>query len=202
MSSTSHLTAPERFGEIFERHFDAVHRYLARRIGVERAGDLAAQTFVTALELRARFRVEAVSARPWLLGIATNLMRNERRRELRSLQCVAALAAEPPADRADGTPGGEGGDPMLARALAELESGQREALLLLVWGELSYAEVAEALGIPIGTIRSRISRARSNLRAALSLDQPEPAVGTASQAADDAAGQSRNTDHWRRPDAR
>src|ERR1035437_9510544 len=73
------LTAPEAFGGVFDRHFIAVHRYLARRVGRERADDLASQTFTVAFERRASFRPEAVGARPWLLGIATHLVLNNRR---------------------------------------------------------------------------------------------------------------------------
>src|SRR5579862_3016522 len=89
----SSLTVPGAFRSVFDRHFAAVHRYLARRVGHARADDLASQTFVVAFERRASFRPEAVDARPWLLGIATHLLMNDRRSEQRVLATVARLAA-------------------------------------------------------------------------------------------------------------
>lgn len=155
-------TTPEAFHELFDRHFKAVHRYLARRVGRDRADDLASQTFTVAFTRRTTFRTSAGSARPWLLGIATNLLMNERRAEQRSLQAVArleALAVPPVAELAEHVL-----DREIAGALAELDPDQRDVLLLFAWGELSYGEIASALAIPVGTVRSRMSRARSHLR--------------------------------------
>ncbi|HZU40774.1 MAG TPA: RNA polymerase sigma factor, partial [Solirubrobacteraceae bacterium] len=139
------LTRPQAFGEIFDRHFTPVHRYLARRVGRERADDLASQTFVVAFERRASFRAGELDARPWLLGIATNLLRNARRSEQRLLQTLARLSAEPEAEASNA--GGAGGviDSNLAAALATLDGDQRDVLLLYAWGELSYEEIAAAL---------------------------------------------------------
>src|SRR5579859_7233989 len=86
---TRSLTAPEAFAAVFDRHFRAVHRYLARRIGRQRADDLTSQTFTVAFERRSTFRPGSVGARPWLLGIATNLLRNDRRSEQRLLETLA-----------------------------------------------------------------------------------------------------------------
>ena len=77
---------PGVFHELFDRHFNAVHRYLARRVGRDRADDLASQTFTVAFSRRTTFRSGTTDARPWLLGIATNLLMNERRAEQRSLE--------------------------------------------------------------------------------------------------------------------
>ena len=71
------LSHPERFAAIFDRHYDAIHAYLARRAGAALADDLAATTFTVAFERRATFRAESTSARPWLYGIATNLLRDQ-----------------------------------------------------------------------------------------------------------------------------
>ena len=161
------------FARVFDRHFAAVHRYLARRVGRERADDLASQTFVVAFERRASFRPDAVSARPWLLGIATHLLLSHRRAESRLLDTLARaggeLAAAP--SHHDREPGEV--DWRLAAALAELDSDQRDVLLLVAWGELSYDEVADVLHIPIGTVRSRLSRARAHLRAQLAVPAKE-----------------------------
>jgi RNA polymerase sigma-70 factor, ECF subfamily len=156
------------FSTIFDRHFDAVFRYLARRIERARAEDLAATTFTVAFERRGSFRSDADTARPWLLGIATNLLRNERRAERRGLDLIARLRGE---ERTPDRGLGETDD-RLAPLLRELDPDQLDVLLLYAWEELSYEEIAAALGIPIGTVRSRLARARSRLRAALEPGNP------------------------------
>jgi RNA polymerase sigma factor (sigma-70 family) len=159
---TQSRSAADAFHELFNRHFKAVHRYLVRRVGRDRADDLASQTFTVAFTRRVTFRSDASDARPWLLGIATNLLMNERRAEQRSLEAVARIQADrlrPAADRAS-----DGLDHEVAAALAGLDPDQRDVLLLFAWGELSYEEIALALSIPVGTVRSRMSRARSHLR--------------------------------------
>jgi RNA polymerase sigma-70 factor (ECF subfamily) len=166
------LTAPEEFGAVFDRHFAAIHRYLARRVGRERADDLAAQTFTVAFERRAMFRRDTSDARPWLYGIATNLLSNDRRAERRLLLALARLSvSSEPVDVFTG--GAADADCDLAAALAKLDSAQRDVLLLHAWAELSYEQIAQALEIPVGTVRSRLSRARATLRADL-----EPVAAT------------------------
>lgn len=162
---------PEAFEAIFDRHFDAVWRYLARRAGSGRADDLASATFVVAFERRDGFRPAASSARPWLFGIATNLLRNELRSEQRALSAIARVASD--AGRGDSDHGPvEAMD--LPALLAALDADQRDVLLLFAWEGLSYREIAVALGVPVGTIRSRLARARARLRAAR--DQPGAVV--------------------------
>jgi RNA polymerase sigma-70 factor, ECF subfamily len=152
----------DAFHELFDRHFKAVHRYLARRVGRDRADDLASQTFTVAFTRRATFRTDAIDARPWLLGIATNLLMNERRAEQRSFETADRIQAQPVPPVAE--PAVDGLDHEIAAALAGLDPDQRDVLLLFAWGELSYEEIALALAIPVGTVRSRMSRARSCLR--------------------------------------
>jgi RNA polymerase sigma-70 factor (ECF subfamily) len=154
-------TTADAFHELFDRHFKAVHRYLARRVGRDRADDLASQTFTVAFTRRATFRTDAIDARPWLLGIATNLLMNERRAEQRSLETVGRIQAQPVSPVA--ALADDGLDYEVAAALAELDPDQRDVLLLFAWGELSYEEIALALAIPVGTVRSRMSRARGYL---------------------------------------
>jgi RNA polymerase sigma-70 factor (ECF subfamily) len=157
------LSDPGVFGAIFDRHFDAVHAYLTRRVGESTADDLAASTFTVAFERRRTFRREATTARPWLLGIATNLLRNERRAERRAFELLVRIR---PA--VSGVGRDEGEDAVrLAEALSGLDPGQRDVLLLYAWEELSYEEIAAALGVRVGTVRSRLARARAHLRAAL-----------------------------------
>src|SRR6516225_6531694 len=88
------LVAPEAFTAVFDRHYVAVHRYLARRIGRDQADDLASQTFMLAFAHRGRYRDELGTARPWLLGIATNLLRADRRAEQRRLAMLQALGSQ------------------------------------------------------------------------------------------------------------
>lgn len=163
------LGRPEAFAAIFDRHFEAVHAYLARRVGAVAADDLAASTFTIAFERRAGFRAEAESARPWLFGIATNLMRNEWRAQQRALGALAQMARVADVSSSDETELSLGGadGALLARVLRELDEDQREVLLLHAWGGFSYEQTAVALAIPVGTVRSRLARARNRLSAAL-----------------------------------
>jgi RNA polymerase sigma factor (sigma-70 family) len=161
------MREPERFASIFERHFPAIHHYLARRVGQDLADDLAAQVFLVAFERRGTFRAGTTDVRPWLYGIATNLVRNNRRAEQRLLAAMGRLSG----DR-DVLPETEGaasfGDlAQLGRALAALSRAQRDALLLHAWEGLSHSEIASSLGVPAGTVASRIARARRHLRKVL-----------------------------------
>jgi len=159
------IEAPEVFAAIFDRHFDAVHRYLARRAGRERADDLASQTFVVAFERRASYRLEVSDSRPWLFGIATKLLANDRRSEQRQLESIGRLTGSVHlATAADSMPGSERD---LAAALANLVPAQRDVLLLHAWCDLPYEEIADALEIPVGTVRSRLARARASLQGQL-----------------------------------
>jgi RNA polymerase sigma factor (sigma-70 family) len=175
------LSAPDAFRRVFDTHFAAVHRYLARRVGQAHADDLASQTFVVAFERRASFRPDAVDARPWLLGIATHLLMNERRSEQRLLDTVARLAARGDASRTQTDREPAGLDAEVASALGSLDGEVRDVLLLVAWGELSYEEVAEALAIPVGTVRSRLSRARAHVRAQLGASPGTPAPSLRSE---------------------
>jgi RNA polymerase sigma-70 factor (ECF subfamily) len=162
------LTDPARFALIFDRHYDAIRRYLARRLGGALAEDLTATVFLKALESRHRFRASASSAAPWLYGIASNLLRRHARTELRRLRAYGRLprgeAVEldtgAVADRADAASSA----PKVYAALAALQETERTTLLLVAWADLSYEEVAVALDIPVGTVRSRLHRARRRLR--------------------------------------
>jgi RNA polymerase sigma factor (sigma-70 family) len=159
---------PELFGVVFDRHFATIHRYLERRIGRDGADELAGEVFRIAFEQRARFRPVHESALPWLYGLATNLMLKRWRGERREARAVARLEAA--ARNGDGP---EAQDERIAAsvararllaALAELPAGDRDVLVLVAWEELTYEEVATALDIPVGTVRSRLNRARARLR--------------------------------------
>jgi RNA polymerase sigma factor (sigma-70 family) len=156
------LERPAAFSALYERHLDTVARYVARRVGVAAAEDLTAEVFVRAFRARARYRPERDTALPWLLGIAGHVVADNRRAERRRLAALEQLAA----DAALAAPRGDNQlSADLVRRLRALPSRDRDALLLVVWGELSYEEAAEALEIPVGTVRSRINRARRRMAA-------------------------------------
>lgn len=167
---------PAEFAPLFDRHAATVHRYLGRRVG-ELADDLLSETFLIAFRRRASYRPEHVEVRPWLLGIATNVVRGHLRTEQRRYRALARAAAEP---ERHGTDPGDAADRLdaqalrgpLAAALAALHVRDRDVLLLFAWGQLGYEEIAVALDIPTGTVRSRLNRARRQTRAVLGAHSP------------------------------
>jgi RNA polymerase sigma factor (sigma-70 family) len=178
---------PSRFGEIFDRHFPAIHRYIHRHVGRELADDLASETFSVAFRRRERFDPTREDAGPWLYGIAANLLRDHHRGERRRLLAYARSGVDPVQDggfeAADERLDASSAGPAVARALARLKPGDRETLLLYAWADLSYQEIGDALAIPIGTVRSRIHRARRQVHEILAasgsfLPQPHPDTRT------------------------
>jgi RNA polymerase sigma-70 factor (ECF subfamily) len=164
------LDRPGAFSGLYERHLDAVARYVARRVGATAAEDLTAEVFVRAFRGRRRYRPERDTALPWLLGIASHVVADNRRAERRRLAALERLAA----DAAVASPRSANQlSADLVRRLRSLPARDRDALLLVVWGELTYEEVAEALEVPIGTVRSRINRARTRLAAGMDASAAE-----------------------------
>jgi len=165
------LTEPRAFGVVFERHFDRVHGYLRRRFDDQRADEVTAQTFMVAFDQRGRFDRERRDAGPWLFGIANNVAYSHNRHELRELKTIAALPPDGGVwpDGVEGRLDAERMRGRLAEGLAGLPAEEADVLRLLVWAELNQAEIAEALDIPLGTVKSRLSRARRRLRGALGL---------------------------------
>src|ERR1700761_2082429 len=168
------LHRPERFAAIYDRYFAEIYRYVAGRLGPDVADDLAAETFADAFRKRAQFRPSRGALRPWLYGIATNLVARHRRVEARRLNALTRAADQPPsadhgdlADRAAARVSAQQLRQPLARALAQLADRDRDVLLLVSLADLSYEEVAAALGVPAGTVGSRLNRARRTVRAAL-----------------------------------
>ncbi|MFN8109948.1 MAG: RNA polymerase sigma factor [Thermoleophilia bacterium] len=161
---------PEEFVRVFELHFDEVHRFVAARVGADAADDVTSDTFTVAFRRRERFDATGGEVRPWLLGIALNVMRNHHRARRRWYGFLAHLRPDPPEDatgeldaRVDAAAAGE----RINAALGRLRTGDREVFLLAACGELTYPQIATALGIPVGTVRSRMHRARAALRADL-----------------------------------
>ncbi len=165
------LHDPEQFAAVFRRHATQIQRYVVRRIGVDAADDVVAETFLTAFRQRASYRIDLPDARPWLYGIATNLISRHRRSEIRQYRALARTGidpvTEPFTDLVDARVSASSAARRLAAALAQLPAPHRDALLLVAWGDLSYDEAAVALGVPVGTVRSRLSRARTKVRQAL-----------------------------------
>jgi RNA polymerase sigma-70 factor (ECF subfamily) len=160
----------ESFAALFDRHAPAIHRYVARRLGPDAADDLVAETFLIAFQRRETYDAANADARPWLHGIATNLIRRRHRNETRLLRAIARTranpAAEPMADQVIGRVAARALRSQLASALARLPGSQRDVLLLVASG-LSHEETAVALGVPLGTVASRLARARRKVRAEL-----------------------------------
>jgi RNA polymerase sigma factor (sigma-70 family) len=169
---------PEAFGALFQRHVQRVYAFLARRTAdLTLAEDLTSIVFLQAWNRRRGIRLDNDSALPWLLGIATNVVRNSRRSVRRYHAALDRLPdwlhaedhAERVAERVDA-------ERALSAAMVELgrlNSGERDVVALVWWSDLTYEQAAQALGLPLGTVRSRLSRARTKLRAGLALRHPQ-----------------------------
>jgi len=172
----SSLQHPEQFAAIFDRYAGQIYRYVARRLGSTAADDIVADVFLTAFDRRGRYHTAQASARPWLYGITTKLISRHRRSEARMYRALARTGVDPVADldvdRVASAVSAAAAGRQLAAALAELSQGDRHVLLLFAWADLRYEEIATALGIPIGTVRSRLHRARTTLRKALGDTNP------------------------------
>jgi len=167
------IDQPECFAVLFDRHFARVHRYLRRRLGDEPAAELAAETFLQAFRSRRSFSGGEASVLAWLYGIAANLVRMNHRTEERRLRAyaraAAGLSAYEPAIAVEDRLDAEAFGPALALALADLSPALREVLVLHAWAELSHEEIAEALDCSSAAVRTRLSRARSQLAAELAV---------------------------------
>jgi RNA polymerase sigma factor (sigma-70 family) len=160
---------PVAYGRLFDAFAGAVHRYALRSSGDRSAAeDVVSLTFLEAWRLRDRLHPDGDSVLPWLLGIATNVLRNTSRAARRHRAAIARIPPPPPQpDFADDLVDRLHDAGRLAearRALDALRPKEREVVLLCVWSGLDYAAAAEALGVPVGTVRSRLSRARQALR--------------------------------------
>jgi len=162
---------PDAFVEVVRRHEVAVHAFLARRAGRQAADDLLGEVWVRAFGGRAGFDPAHSDARPWLYGIARNVLRAHWR----------GAGSGRPADRAGAVEAVDPWDDVIDRldsataartremvgAVRALPPEEREVLLLVAWEQLTPAQAALVLGIPPGTARSRLHRARAALRPVL-----------------------------------
>ncbi|MEV0594325.1 RNA polymerase sigma factor [Nonomuraea cavernae] len=169
-------TQPEAFAELFDRYSAMLYRYVSKRLGPEPAEDLVGETFLVAFSRRRSYDLAYTDARPWLFGILTKLMSRHHRTEAARYRALLRAPVdghvESPADRVAAGVTARAARPDLVSALAALPAKDRDVLLLIAWGDLTYEEVARALGIPIGTVRSRLNRGRRKVRAALGDSNP------------------------------
>jgi RNA polymerase sigma-70 factor, ECF subfamily len=170
---------PELFGIVFDRHFATIHRYLERRVGRDAAEELSGEVFRIAFEQRRRFRPVHESALPWLYGLATNLLLKRWRGDARAARALARLQAasrngDGELEAAEDRLSAAAARTRLLEALTALAPGDRDVVVLVAWEELTYEEVAAALDIPVGTVRSRLNRARRTFRELLADSGNEP----------------------------
>ncbi len=159
----------EAFDELFARYRDPLYGFYRRRLAIPgRAEDLTQETFLAVIRATERYEPRAL-VRTYLYGIALKLLAAERRRQARSTP--VERDSEPPAQNAPD------GAIWVRQALARLDSADREILMLREYEQLSYAEIADLLRLPVNTVRSRLFRSRMALRGYL-----EPAVKEARNA--------------------
>jgi RNA polymerase sigma-70 factor (ECF subfamily) len=154
--------ASSTLARAFELHFDAIYRYAYRRAGASVAEEIASETFARAVARAGTFDPTSGSYRQWLFGIAANVIKEYERARLRQIRQPSADSGIPPSS-IDQMIDRLGDTARVDAALARLRPAAREILLLVAGSELTYEETAHVLGIPIGTVRSRLSAARDQL---------------------------------------
>jgi RNA polymerase sigma-70 factor (ECF subfamily) len=161
---------PDAFGTLFNDYAGAVYNLAYRLRGNwPEAEEIVSLTFLEAWRLRGRVDPDGESLRPWLTGIAVNVTRNFARASRRHAAAMARLPRpEAVPDFASELAGRIDDAARLATvraAFGRLRAGEQDVVALCIWSGLDYAAAAQALGIPVGTVRSRLSRARRKLRA-------------------------------------
>ena len=189
---------PHRFEAVFDEYHRAIHGYLARSVGADRADEYAGDVFVAAFAARARYDPALGSARAWLFGIAANVRRTRIRSDVRGRRAWHRVGGE--RDAHDG--GFEVVEETLdygrqlawvADFLQQLSETDRDVLVLYAWGGLTYPEIAQALDVEVGTVRSRLARARGRLRELIAASG-EVQGGSASSPRDEDSGEDSNED--------
>lgn len=169
---------PARFAVIFDRYYHEILCYMARRVDRPLAEELAAETFVRAFAGRGGYDRAYADARPWLYGIATNLLRKHARSEQRRRRAYAralereenAGGLESVSERVDAARKARS----VAAELSRMAAADRDTLLLFALTDLGYGGIAIATGVPVGTVRSRLHRVRRDLQAAMASDAAAP----------------------------
>ena len=186
----------DAFGLLFEEHVRAVYNHAFRLTGNwSTAEEVVSLTFLEAWRLRSTIRPEGDSLLPWLLVIALNVARNISRAARRQQAAMSRLPPGPDvpdfadelADRIDDATRLEA----IRTAVSRLRRGEQDVLALCVWSGLSYAEAAEALGVPVGTVRSRLSRARRKLQTFAAVLEHDPG-GELGRASEQVTGEREN----------
>jgi len=159
---------PRAFTEIFERHARPVGGYISKRVGVDAVDDVLSETFLIAFRKRSSYDTTWSDARPWLLGIATRVVNKHRVAQARQWRALEAAARAPdvPEDAHSGTDSrldATAAIRALAPRIAALAKRDRDTLLLYAWEDLTYDQIAVALDVPVGTVRSRLNRVRRKL---------------------------------------
>ena len=177
------LTSPASFGELFDRHATTMFRYFVRRVGPDDADTLLGELFRIAFEKREGFDTERGAARPWLYGIASNLLARHRQGEARRLDATARLVntsitAPDLFTEVDTRLDASRLWADVAAAIATLPQGERDTLLLFAWEAMPYDQIAAALDVPVGTVRSRLNRARGRLRELVGENEEEHVTAT------------------------
>lgn len=166
--------SPAAFGELYDRHAGVIYRYAARRAGDFAADDVTSETFLIAWEQLETYDLNRDDARPWLFGIATNLLRRHHRAEAKMLKTAARAASRQAvaddSDRVAAQVDAGVATGRIAHTLKSMAAIDRETLLLYAWADLTYEGIAVAMDVPVGTVRSRLNRARRTLRSQLNLD--------------------------------
>jgi RNA polymerase sigma factor (sigma-70 family) len=169
--------SPAAFGELYDRHASVIYRYAARRAGDFVADDVTSETFLVAFERLDTFDHGRDDAKPWLFGIATNLLRRHHRAEARTLKILARAApregVDDSSDRIAAQVDATVATARIAGMLKSMAAIDRETLLLYAWADLTYEGISQAMDVPVGTVRSRLNRARRTLRDTLGLERLE-----------------------------
>jgi RNA polymerase sigma factor (sigma-70 family) len=167
---------PRRFGEIFDRYADDILRYASARLGSDLAQDVTAETFLAAFGARSRYDQSRENARPWLYGIAVRQIGKHTRAERRYRQALSRIQTETVTadfgDRVADRVTAEQLRPRLSAVLSGLPRKDRELLLLVAWTDLTYEESAQALGVSVSAVKSRLHRIRVRIRQALGETNP------------------------------
>jgi len=170
------LSNPDRFSVLYERHYTVLYGFAYQRLGKELAEDVVAESFMAAFRARKGYDTGRPDARPWLFAIVNQHIARHHRRESAHYKALLRMkhdhGEEALADRVAGIATAQTWRQPLLKALTTLSRKDRDVLLMIAWADLTYAEAAQALSVPLGTIRSRLNRARRKLREALS-DYPQ-----------------------------
>jgi RNA polymerase sigma factor (sigma-70 family) len=170
------VSRPEAFARVFDRHARDIWRYACRRVGPVAAEEVVGETFLRAFSGRAAYDAKQIDARPWLYGIAINVIREQARAQARRGRDLESRRendlVDGGLDRVEARADAAATVPATVAALAQLEPIDRETLLLYALTDLHYGEIATAMQVPVGTVRSRLNRARRQMQTQLGVAEP------------------------------